>query len=803
MKTGLLTFYHIHHYGAALQAAATQRALENLGAECELIDYYVNQDNSLFRPLTGLSAAAANAHTLLHHKALQTRFQRFEAFASARFRLTPRRYERLEDLREAHFSYDVLLSGSDQIWNPLIFPDRRFDPAFFGAFFPGRKIAYAPSFGLPRLPEGMEGELREFLRGFSHLSVREASGQEILRRSAGIDAPVVLDPVLLLSPEEWTRWAAVPSALSAAAPRLPAPEKQRAGYLLCYCISDPAALEPYIRRVAEQTGLPIVQLCGVRRKVHPNAVRVLDAGPAEFLYLFRNASFVLTNSFHGTAFSVLFQKPFFTTVSPAERAEPEQSRVYALLHPLGLAERIAGSGVTAEPDAPIDWAAVSGTLSGMREQSLAYLQAALYGEQPTVEQNPPIQQKPPVQRKDDSAHTDDVKSKSFPPKLASHETCTGCTACAAVCPKDAIAMRRDREGFAFPHVRSDLCVRCGRCTAVCPALRARPPRQKEDPPAVFAAWNPEPAVRRDSSSGGVFSALADYVLEEGGVVFGAALDGQQRVLHSAVFRKEELWRLRGAKYVQSDLEDTFRMVRRTLERQTVLFSGTPCQVDGLYHFLGGRPANLITCDLVCHGVPSPGVWEDLLASWREERSVELRSVRFRDKVSGWENGHLTIAYENGAVDSRPLYETEYGHAFGRALFLRRCCYRCPYANLNRPGDFTLGDFWGLDALAEQRRWGISLLLVNTAHASHIFDSLSLRRKPFPVEAALRGNPRLCSPTPRPAERDAFFSAYALDPFAQVRRKFLELPPLPVRLAGKYIPPEWKAAIRKKQGGEKK
>ena len=173
MKTGLLTFYHIHHYGAALQAAALVRAVESLGAECETIDYYVNQDNALLRPVSGASSLVANAHTALHWKALDRRYRRFEDFGKAYFHLTPRRYETPEALRQSPPSYDALICGSDQIWNPLIFPDRRFDPVFFGAFFAGRKIAYAPSFGLSRLPEGMAGELRELLTGFSHLSVRE------------------------------------------------------------------------------------------------------------------------------------------------------------------------------------------------------------------------------------------------------------------------------------------------------------------------------------------------------------------------------------------------------------------------------------------------------------------------------------------------------------------------------------------------------------------------------------------------------------------------------------------------------
>lgn len=765
MKAGLVTFYHIHHYGALLQAAATERAVESLGGACEIIDYYVNQNNDLFRKPTGVGSAAADVHTALHYKALRDRYQRFERFSRDYLRISGHRFESLEELRSAELPYDLILSGSDQIWNPKIFPDGRFDPVFFGTFSSRRKIAYAPSFGVPHIPEGMEEELRGYLEGFSHISVRERQGREIVKEITGKDVPVVLDPTLLLTAEQWSAMAA--------------PPERSGGYILCYCISKPGALAPYIQRLAEETGLPVVQLCGIRQKVHPKAICVLDAGPSEFLGLFQNASYVCTNSFHGTVFSVQFQKPFFTAVAPSELAAPESSRTFSILSRLGLTERIIGTGTTAGLDDGIDWADVDRRLRAARQSSLDYLRAALWDEA-CPEQKAPEQEVP-----SDGA-----------PVLADHTRCTGCTACASGCPRDAITMERDREGFSYPTVDLDKCVHCGHCTAVCPLLREREPKPL---PAVFAAWNRDESIRKDSTSGGAFTALADYVLEGGGVVFGAAFDGRQHLRHVACFRKEDLWRLRGTKYVQSDLGDTFREVREALKTRLVLFSGTPCQVDGLYRYLGGRPENLITCDLVCHGVPSPGVWEDMARSIEQRKRKGLQAVRFRNKVTGWKDSHFTTVYDDGSVDTAPLFRTEYGRAFGRALFLRPSCYRCAYTNMNRPGDFTLGDFWGLrdDELPEQQEKGINLLMVNTPHGSHVFDQLPLARQAFPAERAIAGNPRLATPIAQPADRAAFFAAYALEPFDQVRRKFCSVPPLPVRVAGRVLSPEVKAKLRKK------
>ena len=775
MKTGLVTFYHIHHYGAALQAAATERAVETLGHECEIIDYFVNQDNALFRRPTGLGSAAADAHTALHYQALKTRYERFEQFSRDHLRISAHRYLSAAELRQAQLPYDAILSGSDQIWNPKIFPNGHFDPVFFGAFSDRRKIAYAPSFGIPKVPEDMEQELRSYLDAFSHLSVRERQGQAIVTEVTGQTVPVVLDPTLLLTAEQWS---------AAASRHMVAQGGRQAltpqGYILCYCINRPGALAPYIQEFARRSGLPVVQLCGIRQKVHPKARCILDAGPAEFLELFENAAFVFTNSFHGTVFSTQFRVPFFTAVSPAELADPESSRTFSLLSRLGLSDRIVGQGSTDALETPVDWDAVEPRLLAARAASLEYLRAALENRPfaPEPEAAPP------------AASTDQ------PPRLADRGRCTACTACAAGCPKDAITMVRDSEGFSYPAVDLNACIHCGRCTAICPMLRQREPMPL---PAAFAAWNADDQIRRHSTSGGAFTALAEYILEGGGVVYGAALDGKQHLRHVACFRKEDLWRLRGAKYVQSDLGQTFREIREALKKRPVLFSGTPCQVDGLYRFLGGKPENLTTCDLVCHGVPSPGVWEDMVRSMERRKGKAIQSVRFRDKVTGWKDSHLTLIYGDGTVDSAPLFATEYGRAFGRALFLRPCCHHCAYTNLNRPGDFTLGDFWGLgpDELPEQQTRGVSLLLVNSPHGSYLFDQLPLRRQAFPIERAVAGNPRLAFPLAPPPDRAAFFAAYALKPFEQVRKQYFKVPPLPVRLAGKALTPEVKAKFRQK------
>lgn len=719
MKAGLITFCEMNRPESVLRTTALERILETAGVSCEVISYRTDSQPGQTRQLRERGGAPQWPKISGH------------CFAS------------LEELKSAELPYDLLLvSGS--VWDTKICG--KLDPVFFGAFSQRRKIAYAPSFG-GRNPEDM-AELERYLSAFSHLSAAGSRDRAVLE-AAGWDVPVVLDPILLLKAEEWGQASG---------------QNAGEGYILWDCAGRPGPLAPYVRRLSEKTGFPVVRSHGKskgRREEAPDAEKYLE--------LIRNAAWVCTDSFTGAAFSITFQKPFFAAAAP-------DSPLAELLTSLGLEHRLVNRGDVDDLDGEIDWNTASARLHIRREASMTFLRAALTG---TGEV---------------SAASEEAENDL--PRLAERVRCTGCGACASGCPRDAITMTRDKEGFSYPVIDPGKCVRCGHCTAICPLLQRR---EQQPLPAAYAAWNRDDQIRKDSTSGGVFTALAEYVLEGGGVVFGAAMDGKQHLRHVACFRKEELWRLRGAKYVQSDLGDTFREIRQILKSRPVLFSGTPCQVDGLYRYLGCRPENLTTCDLVCHGVPSPGVWEDMARSIEKRKGKGIRAVRFRNKVTGWKDSHFTTVYDDGTVDTAPLFSTEYGRAFGRALFLRPSCHCCAYTNLNRPGDFTLGDFWGLkdDELPEQQKKGVSLLLVNTAHGSHMFDKLPLSRQTFPVERAVAGNPRLASPIQTPADRADFFSAYALEPFEQVRKEFCGLPPLPVRIAGKLLSPEVKEKIRKK------
>ncbi len=335
--------------------------------------------------------------------------------------------------------------------------------------------------------------------------------------------------------------------------------------------------------------------------------------------------------------------------------------------------------------------------------------------------------------------------------------CTGCHACLNICPVRAIEMSDTGEGFKYPKIDSQSCINCNKCEKVCPALNGRNVLHSKAP-EFYAVWNKDENVRQKSSSGGMFRILADEIIAEGGTVYGAAFDEHNHLRHVRVEKSDELLPLMGSKYVQSEIGTVFSQVRADLRNgRQVLFSGTPCQVAGLYAFLGGDNENLLTVDVLCHGVPSPGVFQRYLDSL--EINEKCR-IEFRNKDKSWKLFSLVV----GDKVHETLSENVYMKGFLSNLYLRPCCADCQYIGCQRIGDLTLGDFWGVNVFrqAYDDDKGTSLVLVNSPKGKLIFEALRFRyalAERVPDASAVFSNPTLTHSSVPSPQREAFFDDY--------------------------------------------
>ena len=335
--------------------------------------------------------------------------------------------------------------------------------------------------------------------------------------------------------------------------------------------------------------------------------------------------------------------------------------------------------------------------------------------------------------------------------------CCGCTACYSICPKNAIKMEYDEEGFLYPSINGDLCVDCGMCKSVCAFQNGYEKR-----PVIkgYALKHKDMDIRMKSRSGGAFAGLANHILSLGGVVYGAVYGENYSVKHFRCVDKKDLPKIQGVKYIQSEMNDIFADVKSDLKSgKYVLFSGTTCQVAGLLAFLEKTDTSkLYTADLICHGVPNNMIWQEFL-HWNERKyKGKLTDAKFRDKCYGWKPH-----FESVTINGKKHKTKRFCLMFYENDILRPSCYECRYASLDRAGDFTLGDFWGIQKQHKEMRdkTGCSLFMINTKKGEELFDKISENfiLKEADVVKASYPNPNLRFPTPRPKRREYFWELY--------------------------------------------
>lgn len=350
------------------------------------------------------------------------------------------------------------------------------------------------------------------------------------------------------------------------------------------------------------------------------------------------------------------------------------------------------------------------------------------------------------------------------------EECCGCAACMNICPVNAITMQPDDEGFLYPKIGKG-CVGCNACVRVCPMKKQL---KTKTPVAAYGIKHKNDQVRNASSSGGAFTALSNVILDAGGCVFACELDEKLRAKHVKASNRAERDACRGSKYVQSEMNLTFRQVKTELETGApVMFVGTACQVAGLNSFLEGTNTDgLLTVDFVCHGVPSPKLFEDYKKYIEKNEDSKLSGYYFRPKDNGW--GHCEKAvFLDGYSMTDTMLTDVWKNVFYSNNALRPSCYECHFASMNRVSDITIGDFWGIDDVNSDfnDKQGVSIALFNSARGKVMFDCIKEHIDFFECAADSSRNPNLEHPTSKPDTHDIFWAEYRENGFDFIARKY--------------------------------
>lgn len=688
MKVALLSFHNAYNYGAALQAYGLQCAVQNLGVDCE----YINYQNDFRRHAYDMKHQFASAvkkknvvgaaKSFVGMPIMSARAKGFEGFYSNYLKTSTELYRSSEEAKRTNGDYDKFIVGSDQVWN---YSNNGGDTAYLLDFVEddSKKISYSSSFGVSDLSSDISEVYSRLLGKFNRLSSRESIGTEIIEKITGRKAHLVLDPVFLAGKREWER--------------IRKRKEQGKKYIFFYTNRQSQIRDFLNTGYASDEEYHVLSTHLTPKEMLNSRIKTrISMSPGEFLDEIANADLVVTASFHCLALSIIYHKQFVVLLT-GDHGKDE--RITNLLKITGLENRVLTSTTNRNQiSETINYDEVDRRLEKYLNDSREYLRRAIFDE-PDI----PF----------DTSMQNDM--------FCQDSRCTGCGACAASCPCKAIAMESDEEGFKKPVLDETKCIKCHKCHAVCQVYAEKNAVKNQH---YYAVKNTD-QIRRISSSGGVFRALAEQVFSEDGIVCAAGMDKEFHVYHMFAENMEELQPMCGTYYVQSDLRDVYKRIEEYLKgKRKVLFMGTACQVAGLNLYLGKRDENLLTCDILCHGAPSPLMFEKFIEFLRTKG--ELTDFKFRDKSLGWKGYHVS-AVINGEYVKDKLWLQSFNNLFSHNMINRLSCGSCQYSNYERPGDITIGDFWGIENSHKDFMdgLGVSLVMINSENGEKAFRSLKV------------------------------------------------------------------------------
>ena len=661
-SVGIITYSDSLNWGAQLQAFALKEAIQNNGFDAYQIDHR-RMNLSQYRKGRNISVIIGNLIAFLKRESFKIRVERTLKWREQRLNLTSPCYNS-EDMAKLNEQYQVFITGSDQVWNCT----HGINPNFYLDFVvdDSKKCSYAASFGIKHIPTQYLTDVCTRLNKYRYISVREKTGQEIVKKCCDKDVDTVCDPVFLLDALTWKR---VISQSSDVACNL------NSKYIFVYATQTTAEFAKAVYKIKRATKLPVVTVSWL-----PGCKTVKDLGPAEFVNYIMNAEMVVTTSFHATAFSIIFKKNFY--VYPHSTTG---NRVTDLLSRLQISDRIIDDKWN-EKICEVDYNPVLPLLHQYVEHSKDVLLQMLSGKR-------------------------NIEKANNITKIGN--SCTGCGVCSKVCPFDCITLIENKEGFIYPSINSTLCRNCGICIKNCHVVG----NKSNNGDAGFYGYAKNENLRREGSSGGAFSAIVETVAKyySNLWIFGSIFDSKNVSVHQAGFQYPNYKELCQSKYVFSNACNTFDEVKKLLEQGAfVIYCGTPCQIGALKAYLKIDYEKLLLLDFICHGVPSEKFMREHVKYISKGRAID--SLEFRSKAMGWglHKYCLKATDSNGKV----IYLQKAGKDFFFSHFLkndclRMSCYQCRYSR-RHVSDITLGDFWEVskyDSKMNDER-GVSVLFTN-------------------------------------------------------------------------------------------
>lgn len=758
-KVGIVSCYFKDNYGSLLQAYATKKILDNNNIPNETIaieankdfkkgkiKYYLSQifNFSFIKSKLGMIKMKLDKKINKElGKNISIRNKKYKEFKKE-FNLSRSctDYKGLTQL--AKDKYSDIIVGSDQLWLPVNVVADYYTLNWVPDHI--NKISYATSFGVSNIPKKYDNIYIKFLKRINHLSVREESGKEILDKYK-TNSKVVCDPTILLTKEEWEKECTPNKFINKK-------------YILCYFLGNNIEHRKFVERLKDKTGYKIVSLNHADEYVKYSDefadITPYDVGPREWLNLVKNAEYVCTDSFHGTVFSIIFNKTFFDfrRFNPKNKNNTN-SRLDSLLNIAGISKERILTGLENVDKVlkyEIDYKKVNENIDKFRNESKNWLLESI-------------------------TYTEEKTNDKFI-KIEDKKLCCGCTACYSICPKKAISMVEDEEGFLYPKVDKEKCINCGLCKKVCPILNVKKElKQKQD---GYIVSNKNNIILNQSTSGGAFSPIANYIISNGGYVFGAAFDNQFDVNHQCINNKKDLLKFRNSKYVQSNIGNTFKIAKKLLDDgKMVCYSGTPCQIEGLKKFLKKDYNNLILVDVVCRAVPSPGIWKKYKEMLRKKYG-EISQIVFRDKKLGYQYSTMMVKFKNGKIIRNGIESDPWLRMFFSGMIIRPSCSNCKFRKKYRESDFTIWDCFNVADLSNKfdEKKGATRILIHTMKGKKIFDKIkdNYHYEQVKVDKLILGLAELKKSPKENLNKKKFYKCYSNNGIELAIKKFFPFSP---------------------------